>query len=91
MLKAQSQRLQQIQPKARNFGHVNGRCGQQQPQSAWPPLQAQQHQQKPQQQRPVFVAGSGCVRRGCAGTGVFLPRRYGNINNPYDSRKKSGY
>ncbi|KDO69241.1 hypothetical protein CISIN_1g015817mg [Citrus sinensis] len=90
MLKAQSQRLQQIQPKARNFGHVNGRCGQQQPQSAWPPLQAQQHQQKPQQQRPVFVPGSGCVRRGCAGTGVFLPRRYGNINNPYDSRKKSG-
>lgn len=92
VLKAPSQRQQmmrpqQIQHKARNFGYVNGRCGQQQPVSAWPPLQAQQ---KPQQQRPVFVAGSGCVRRGCAGTGVFLPRRYGNINNPHDSRKKLG-
>ncbi|KAJ9175802.1 hypothetical protein P3X46_014316 [Hevea brasiliensis] len=71
------------------------------PQSAWPPLQVQsnkqqhlhqhQHQhQQPQQHsstgmRAVFLGGSG-VKRECAGTGVFLPRRYGN---PPDSKKKS--
>ncbi|KAL5733120.1 hypothetical protein ACOSP7_032459 [Xanthoceras sorbifolium] len=69
-------------------------------QSAWPPLQVQQQQPQPvvQQQhtssgmRAVFLGGSaggGGVKRECAGTGVFLPRRYGN-NNPPDSRKKSG-
>ncbi|KAF2318996.1 hypothetical protein GH714_012289 [Hevea brasiliensis] len=35
--------------------------------------------------RAVFLGGSG-VKRECAGTGVFLPRRYGN---PPDSKKKS--
>uniref|UniRef100_A0A5B7B6P7 Uncharacterized protein n=1 Tax=Davidia involucrata TaxID=16924 RepID=A0A5B7B6P7_DAVIN len=65
------------------------------PQSAWPPLQVQhqhqhQHQLQLQQQqsgsgmRAVFLGGSG-VKRECAGTGVFLPRRY---DNPSDSRKK---
>ncbi|KAL6581007.1 hypothetical protein OROMI_006930 [Orobanche minor] len=39
--------------------------------------------------------GGDAVKRQCAGTGVFLPRRYGNINdgNAYhsDSRKRPGY
>lgn len=38
------------------------------------------------------VPGGGGVKRGCAGTGVFLPRRYGSNNDknafPSDSRKK---
>ncbi|KAI9181040.1 hypothetical protein LWI28_010753 [Acer negundo] len=50
----------------------------------------------------VSVGGGGSVKRECAGTGVFVPRRYGNNNNnnnninninnfnnnPHDSRKK---
>ncbi|KAJ4719924.1 TIP41-like protein [Melia azedarach] len=82
-----SSQPQQIQNKVRNFGYENARCGRplgQPAQSAWPPLQV--HQQKPQQ-RPVFLGGSGGVKRECAGTGVFLPRRYGN--NAPESRKKS--
>ncbi|GFZ14946.1 hypothetical protein Acr_24g0011360 [Actinidia rufa] len=66
-------------------------------QSAWPPpmqVQRQNHQNQPPPQhghggsgtRAVFLGGSG-VKRECAGTGVFLPRRYGN---PSDSRKKPG-
>ncbi|XP_059666343.1 uncharacterized protein LOC132312105 isoform X3 [Cornus florida] len=66
------------------------------PQSAWPPLQVQHQNQHYQNQqhshggsgmRAVFLGGggSGGVKRECAGTGVFLPRRYGN---PSDSRKK---
>ncbi|KAL2525796.1 hypothetical protein Adt_10850 [Abeliophyllum distichum] len=39
-----------------------------------------------------FGGGGGGVKRGCAGTGVFLPRRYGSNNDkntfPSDSRKK---
>ncbi|XP_065869724.1 uncharacterized protein [Euphorbia lathyris] len=62
------------------------------PQSAWPPLEVptSQHSQ-PQQQQPssgmraVFLSGSG-MKKERAGTGVFLPRRYGN---PCDSKKKS--
>ncbi|KAK4844281.1 hypothetical protein QYF36_018461 [Acer negundo] len=52
--------------------------------------------------RAVFLSGSsgggGDVKRECAGTSVFLPRRYGNNNNnnninnfnnnPHDSRNK---
>ncbi|KAJ0101833.1 hypothetical protein Patl1_06488 [Pistacia atlantica] len=41
-----------------------------------------------QARKVCFPGGSGGVKRECAGTGVFLPRRYGN--NPPDSRKKSG-
>lgn len=38
-----------------------------------------------------FLGGGG-GKRECAGTGVFLPRRYGcyNGNTPTDSRKKTG-
>ncbi|THG06968.1 hypothetical protein TEA_022883 [Camellia sinensis var. sinensis] len=64
------------------------------PQSAWPPLQVQHknHQAQPSQHgssgmRVVFLGGSG-VKRECAGTGVFLPRRYGN--NTSEPRKKTG-
>lgn len=61
----------------------------------------------PVQQKPTRIVGSGgraaiyggggaAAKRGCAGTGVFLPRRYGNSNindcNAYssDSRKRPG-
>ncbi|KAK4431733.1 hypothetical protein Salat_0935400 [Sesamum alatum] len=59
-------------------------------------------QQSQNRGRPVLFGGSGnggggggaAVKRACAGTGVFLPRRYGNNNdsNPYssDSHKKPG-
>ncbi|XP_057475919.1 uncharacterized protein LOC130763910 [Actinidia eriantha] len=65
-------------------------------QSAWPPplqVQRQNNQNQPPPPghggsgtRAVFLGGSG-VKRECAGTGVFLPRRYGN---PSESRKKPG-
>lgn len=62
----------------------------------------------PVQQNPTRIVGSGgraavyggggaAAKRGCAGTGVFLPRRYGNSNNndcnaySSDSRKRPGY
>ncbi|KAJ9160232.1 hypothetical protein P3X46_025653 [Hevea brasiliensis] len=85
---------QQIQSRGRSLvGYENGRCMRPLglPQSAWPPLQVQSNQNdQPQQHsstgmRAVFLGGSG-VKRECAGTGVFLPRRYGN---PPDSKKKS--
>ncbi|PON87615.1 TIP41-like protein [Trema orientale] len=82
---------QQIQNRARNTGYEHGRCGRalNLPQSAWPPLQVQSQNQQPLHNRSsmgaVPLAGSG-VKRECAGTGVFLPRRY---NNPTESRKKS--
>lgn len=61
----------------------------------------------PVQQNPTRIVGSGgraavyggggaAAKRGCAGTGVFLPRRYGNSNNndcnaySSDSRKRPG-
>ncbi|CAH9098223.1 unnamed protein product [Cuscuta epithymum] len=44
---------------------------------------------------PVIPLPGGGVKRERAGTGVFLPRRYGNANNahhcPKDSRSKAGY
>ncbi|XP_022764502.1 uncharacterized protein LOC111309757 [Durio zibethinus] len=88
----QRQLHQQIQSRARN-NVVGGRpLGL--PQSSWPPLQVQPRlQQQPQQNsgsgmRAVFLGGSGSVKRECAGTGVFLPRRYGN--NAPEPCKKSG-
>ncbi|XP_057983023.1 uncharacterized protein LOC131167952 [Malania oleifera] len=58
------------------------------PPSAWPPLQKQNQQQQQQQNgsgmRAVFLDSPGS-RKGCAGTGVFLPRR---IGNPSETRKK---
>lgn len=80
----------------------NGRCGRALglPESAWPTLQIQKQQfyQNPQQNgggggvRAVFPGsgsggGRGGAKRECAGTGVFLPRRY---EAPFDSRVKSG-
>ncbi|KAK3034934.1 hypothetical protein RJ639_032334 [Escallonia herrerae] len=58
--------------------------------SAWPPLQVHQLQDQAQLRsgsgvRTGFNGGSGGVKRECAGTGVFLPRRY---DNPTESRKK---
>ncbi|XVE52586.1 hypothetical protein DITRI_Ditri02bG0133600 [Diplodiscus trichospermus] len=90
----QQQQRQQIQSRTRS-NVVGGRpLGM--PQSSWPPLQvqSQQLQQQPPQQnsvsgmRAMVIGGSGNVKRECAGTGVFLPRRYGS--NPPEPRKKSG-
>ncbi|KAI3427700.1 uncharacterized protein J3R85_009271 [Psidium guajava] len=80
----QQQQLQlQIQSRVKNAGLVHGRCGRNQgfPQSAWSPLHNCSGARA-----PPFVAGSGSKRE-CAGTGVFLPRRYGDLP---ESRKKSG-
>ncbi|KAF8008936.1 hypothetical protein BT93_J0052 [Corymbia citriodora subsp. variegata] len=80
----QQQQLQlQIQSRLKNAGLMNGRCGRSQgfPQSAWTPLHNGSGVRA-----PPFVAGSGSKRE-CAGTGVFLPRRYGDLP---ESRKKSG-
>ncbi|GMN41389.1 hypothetical protein TIFTF001_010607 [Ficus carica] len=83
---------QQIQNRARNCGYENGRCGRalNLPQSAWPPLQVQsqnqQHSGRPAAVGGALLGGSG-VKKECAGTGVFLPRRY---SNPPEPRKKSG-
>uniref|UniRef100_A0A803P1L5 TIP41-like protein n=1 Tax=Cannabis sativa TaxID=3483 RepID=A0A803P1L5_CANSA len=81
---------QQVQNRGRNNGYENGRCGRalNLSQSAWPSLQVQNQNQLPN--RPAMGAaaphtGSG-AKRECAGTGVFLPRRY---SNPPESRKKS--
>lgn len=49
--------------------------------SAWPSMQ----QQNGASMRAVFLGPNG--KRGCAGTGVFLPRRAGSHS---ETRKKSG-
>ncbi|KAF5736614.1 hypothetical protein HS088_TW14G00759 [Tripterygium wilfordii] len=93
-----NQRLQnqQIQNGGeRAFGFESGMCGHPvtvgAPQSTWPRLQ-----QSPLRQSPQFAGhsqrlkpgmkttvGSGSVvKRECAGTGVFLPRRFGNNPEP---------
>ncbi|OMO94359.1 hypothetical protein CCACVL1_06043 [Corchorus capsularis] len=85
----QQQQHQQIQNRTRNNNVVGVRpLGL--PQSSWPPLQQQQNSGSGM--RAMFLGGSGNnVKRECAGTGVFLPRRYGNNNNnPPEPRKKSG-
>uniref|UniRef100_A0A5B7B5T2 TIP41-like protein n=1 Tax=Davidia involucrata TaxID=16924 RepID=A0A5B7B5T2_DAVIN len=99
---SQQNQFQQQQQMAQNRGGggfvetlESGRCGRPLglPQSAWPSLQVQhqhhQNQQSGSGTRAVFLGGSG-VKRECAGTGVFLPRRYSNHS---DSRKKpaAGY
>jgi len=63
------------------------------PQSAWPPLQVQQQNNRVQyggSGSRVAVPGTGgsSVKRGCGGTGVFLPRHY--ETTPSESRKKTG-
>ncbi|XP_061343573.1 uncharacterized protein LOC133289602 [Gastrolobium bilobum] len=90
----QQQQQQQVQNRVREFGYEYESVNSTRPlpQSAWHhPLQV-----KPQNQqilphggsgsRPVSQGGSG-VKRGCAGTGVFLPRQYGAP--PPESRKKT--
>ncbi|KAL5567643.1 hypothetical protein UlMin_024218 [Ulmus minor] len=82
---------QQIQNRGRNTGFESGRCGRplNLPQSAWPSLQGQNQNQQPHQNgtamRAALLGGSG-QKRECAGTGVFLPRRY---NAPEPPRKKT--
>ncbi|KAM4093884.1 hypothetical protein ACB094_06G153000 [Castanea mollissima] len=88
----------QIQTQSRvrsTNGYESGRSGARPlglPQSAWPSLQAQQQNQVPNpngssMRAGVLLSGSNTsVKRECAGTGVFLPRRY---SNPPDSRKKT--
>ncbi|KAI8564143.1 hypothetical protein RHMOL_Rhmol03G0159200 [Rhododendron molle] len=63
--------------------------------SAWLPVQVQRQNHPSQRRqcggsgmRAVFLGRSG-GKRECAGTGVFLPRRYGS-NNPSECRKKPG-
>ncbi|KAJ4836553.1 hypothetical protein Tsubulata_013432 [Turnera subulata] len=66
------------------------------PRSSWTPLRGHQqhrlhHQVVPQQHsassmRAVFLSGSG-AKRESTGTGVFLPRRYGN--HPPETKRKS--
>ena len=94
----QQQREPQLQTQSRvrsTNGYESGRSGARPlglPQSAWPTLQAQQQNQVPNPngssiRAGVLLSGSNTsVKRECAGTGVFLPRRY---SNPPDSRKKT--
>jgi hypothetical protein len=91
----QHQREPQSQTQSRvrsSTGFESGRNGRTLglSQSAWPSLQAQNQNQVPNHNGPsmrtVVLGGSSSVKRECAGTGVFLPRRY---NNPTDSRKKT--
>ncbi|KAG6728696.1 hypothetical protein I3843_02G164900 [Carya illinoinensis] len=86
------QEPEQIHSRVRNTGFESGRCGRplSVPQPAWPSLHAQPKKQPSSHSgssmRAVFRGGSG-VKRDCAGTGVFLPRRYSSAP---DIRKKSG-
>uniref|UniRef100_A0A2P2JLK4 Uncharacterized protein n=1 Tax=Rhizophora mucronata TaxID=61149 RepID=A0A2P2JLK4_RHIMU len=93
----QQQKQLQIHGRQRSVAHENLKIARPVcfPQSAWPPLQAQSNQRQCQHHHPppqhcssgmraVFLGGSG-AKRECSGTGVFLPRRYGN---PTDSKKK---
>lgn len=90
-----SQPNQQVQSRIRGIEHesYNVRCGGGRPlgvpQSAWSSLQARNVQQNQRASlRAPHLNGSGNMRRECAGTGVFLPRRY--ENPPQESRKRSG-
>lgn len=56
-------------------------------QSVWRPQQIHQPQHSDTAMRAVLLGGSG-VKKECAGTGVFLPRKYGN--RPESPRKKTG-
>lgn len=72
------------------FGYEGVKCTRPSslPQSAWTPQpQNQRVQYSGSGSRHGLPGGSG-VKRGCGGTGVFLPRHNGY--NPTESRKKSG-
>ncbi|KAJ6726979.1 H/ACA RIBONUCLEOPROTEIN COMPLEX NON-CORE SUBUNIT NAF1-LIKE [Salix purpurea] len=80
----------QIQSRSTCVGDENGRFVRSPglPQSAWPPLEVHAQNQRCNSTgtRAVLLGGSG-VKRESAGTGVFLPRRYGN---PPEPKKKNG-
>ncbi|XP_039067454.1 uncharacterized protein LOC120213343 isoform X2 [Hibiscus syriacus] len=87
-------RQQQIQDRIRNnvvWGRPLGL-----PQSSWPPIQVQSQPKQPQNHpgsgmRHMFIHGSGGVKRECAGTGVFIPRRHSsNTITTTEPRMKSG-
>ncbi|KAI4302694.1 hypothetical protein MLD38_038413 [Melastoma candidum] len=61
--------------------------------SAWPTLQqARQPRREPvstsRAVQPVFLGSNNALPRGCAGTGVFLPRRAGDAPDPEPKRKQ---
>ncbi|KAK4756055.1 hypothetical protein SAY87_009812 [Trapa incisa] len=65
----------------KNNRRCSGGCYLNQPQSAWLPMQAKctQQYQKGPNVRALFLNGSGNIKNNkCAGTGVFLPRRFHN-------------
>lgn len=78
-----NQNQQQIRNRGRNIGYERAMNL---PHSVWRPQQIQQPQHTDTAMRAVLLGGSG-VKRECSGTGVFLPRKYGN---PPESRKKTG-
>ncbi|XP_057431731.1 uncharacterized protein LOC130724507 [Lotus japonicus] len=83
--------VQQQQHQLQMLRHENGKCNHplSTPQTAWPAPQ------KPQTQRVqyggsgsrVAVPGGSSAKKGCGGTGVFLPRHY---DAPVEPRKKTG-
>lgn len=91
------QQQQLIQSRVRNsssyVGHEIGRSGHPVNLAQSAALRSSVHGQHLKQQphyieppmRTVLLGGSG-LKKECAGTGVFLPRRYGN---PPESRKKT--
>lgn len=91
-----AQQQQKIQNRAgRNVGYESVKCGRPSlsvSQSAWPPVQVQAHNHQQLQLSGsgsrAAVHGGSAGGRGCGGTGVFLPRQYGN---PPESRKKTSY
>lgn len=101
----QNQQQHQIQHKSRNFCYDNPRCPRFNG-GAQPTWHQQPQCSTNTGMRAVFLGGSGgggsrCsapasggvgVKRESTGTGVFLPRRYGNQNNNNNNppRKKSG-
>ncbi|XP_022138921.1 uncharacterized protein LOC111009981 [Momordica charantia] len=82
---------QQIQRRGGDFHHENGRFLRPVdfPQSTWPSLQPPHRRNPPQTcaptMPPAFHGGGSAPKKECAGTGVFLPRRY---DNPPQSRKR---
>ncbi|XP_028779732.1 uncharacterized protein LOC114752227 isoform X2 [Neltuma alba] len=88
-----AQQQQKMQNRAvRNVGYESVKCGRplSMPHCAWSPLQVQTHNHQQVQLNGSgsrAAANGGSVgRRGCGGTGVFLPRQYGN---PPEPRKKT--
>ncbi|RZB72929.1 uncharacterized protein LOC114382721 [Glycine soja] len=76
-----------VQSRAREFGHesVNAKCTRP---SAWPPSQVQQQNNRVQFGGSGSRVGGSSVKRGCGGTGVFLPRHYETPSEP--RRQKTG-